>query len=110
MGSLGPIASGNNKNYVQCRYFSRNIPSLIANLEIKINGRSIQNITRYNYIYNLLNDNLCGTDATNKKRVEKNANPLINLPGLKVLIFPVVISRSVYIMVTLYWLMTILQI
>ncbi len=62
-------ASGNQKNYVQTRYFPRNIQSLISNLEVKINGRSVQNITQYNYIYNVLNDYLCGTDATNKKRV-----------------------------------------
>ena len=68
-------ASGNNKNYVQTRFFPRNIQSLIANLEIKINGRSIQNITQYNYIYNVLNDYLCGTDATNKKKVGENADP-----------------------------------
>ena len=68
-------ASGNQKNYVQTRYFPRNIQSLISNLEVKINGRSIQNITQYNYIYNILNDYLCGIDATNKKRVGENADP-----------------------------------
>ena len=68
-------ASGNQKNYVQTRYFPRNIQSLISNLEVKINGRSVQNITQYNYIYNVLNDYLCGTDATNKKRVGENADP-----------------------------------
>ena len=68
-------ASGNQKNYVQTRFFPRNIQSLISNLEIKINGRSIQNITQYNYIYNVLNDYLCGTDATNKKRIGENADP-----------------------------------
>ncbi len=34
-------SSGNQKNYVQTRFFRRNIQSLISNLEIKINGRSI---------------------------------------------------------------------
>ena len=68
-------ASGNQKNYVQTRFFPRNIQSLISNLEVKINGRSVQNITQYNYIYNVLNDYLCGTDATNKKRVGENADP-----------------------------------
>ena len=48
--------SGAQKNYVQTRFFPRNIQSLISNLEVKINGRSIQNITQYNYIYNILND------------------------------------------------------
>jgi len=68
-------SSGNQKNYVQTRFFPRNIQSLIANLEVKINGRSIQNITQYNFIYNVLNDYLCGTDATNKKRIGENADP-----------------------------------
>ena len=68
-------ASGNNKNYVQTRFFPRNIQSLISNLEVKINGRSIQNITQYNYIYNILNDYMCGIDATNKKRIGENADP-----------------------------------
>ena len=68
-------SNGNPKNYVQTRFFPRNIQSLISNLEIKVNGRSIQNITQYNYIYNVLNDYLCGTDATNKKRIGENADP-----------------------------------
>jgi len=68
-------ASGNQKNYVQTRFFPRNIQSLISNLEVKVNGRSIQNITQYNYIFNILNDYLCGTDATNKKRIGENADP-----------------------------------
>ena len=68
-------ASGNQKNYVQTRFFPRNIQSLISNLEVKVNARSIQNITQYNYIYNVLNDYLCGTDATNKKRIGENADP-----------------------------------
>lgn len=68
-------SSGDNKNYVRTRFFPRNIQSLISNLEIKINGRSIQNITQYNYIYNILHDYMCGTDATNKKRIGENADP-----------------------------------
>ena len=67
--------SGAQKNYVQTRFFPRNIQSLISNLEVKINGRSIQNISQYNYIYNILNDYMCGTDATNKKRIGENADP-----------------------------------
>ena len=67
--------TGAQKNYVQTRFFPRNIQSLISNLEVKINGRSIQNITQYNYIYNILNDYMCGTDATNKKRIGENADP-----------------------------------
>ena len=60
---------------LQTRFFPRNIQSLISNLEIKIGGRSIQNITQYNYIFNILNDYMCGLDATNKKRVGENADP-----------------------------------
>ena len=67
-------SSGNQKNYVQTRFFPRNIQSLISNLEVKINCRSIQNISQYNYIYNILHD-MCGTDATNKKRIGENADP-----------------------------------
>jgi hypothetical protein len=48
---------------------------LISNLEIKVNGRSVQNISQYNYIYNILNDYMCGYDATNKKRIGENADP-----------------------------------
>ena len=59
------------------------------------------------YIYKILNDYLCGTDATNKKRIgEKIYTPLINPLGLIVLIFLVVVIQSVYIMVMLYQLMT----
>ena len=68
-------ANGNQKNYVQTRFFPRNIQSLISNLEVKINGRSVQNITQYNFIYNVLNDYMCGYDATNKKRIGENADP-----------------------------------
>ncbi len=63
------------KNYVQTRFPPRNIQSLISNLEVKINGRSIQNISQYNFIYNILNDYMCGADATNKKRIGENADP-----------------------------------
>ena len=68
-------SNGNQKNYVQTRFFPRNMQSLIENLEVKINGRSIQNITQYNYIYNILHDYVCGYDATNKKRIGENADP-----------------------------------
>jgi hypothetical protein len=68
-------ANGNQKNYVQTRYFPRNIQSLISNLEIKVNCRSFQNTSQYNYIYNIGNDYMCGDDATNKKRIGENADP-----------------------------------
>ena len=68
-------ANGNQKNYVQTRFFPRNTQSLISNLDIKCGGRGIQNIAQYNYIYNILNDIMCGTDATNKKQIGENADP-----------------------------------
>ncbi len=40
--------NGAHKKYVQTRSPPQNIPSLISNLEVKINGRSIQNISQYN--------------------------------------------------------------
>ena len=62
-------------NFVNKRYFPRNIASLIENLEIKINGQSRQNINQYGYIYNILNDYTCGCDATAKNKVGQNADP-----------------------------------
>jgi len=62
-------------NFVNKRYFPRNIASLIENLEIKINGQSRQNINQYGYIYNILNDYTCGCDATAKNRIGQNADP-----------------------------------
>jgi hypothetical protein len=62
-------------NFVNKRYFPRNIASLIENLEIKINGQSRQNINQYGYIYNILNDYNCGYDATGKNRLGCNADP-----------------------------------
>ena len=65
----------NAANYVNKRYFPRNIASLIENLEIKINGQSRQNINQYGYIYNILNDYSCGCDATAKNRCGQNSDP-----------------------------------
>jgi hypothetical protein len=62
-------------NYVQTRVFPRNIQSLISNLEVKINGSSIQIITRYIFIDNALNNYMCGTDAAKKNRIGENAGP-----------------------------------
>ena len=45
--------STNAANYVDKRYFPRNIASIIENLEIKINGMSRQSINQYNYLYNI---------------------------------------------------------
>lgn len=62
-------------NYVQKRYFPRNSASLIENLEIKINGQSRQNINQYGYLYNILNDYLCGQDSNFKNKIGCNADP-----------------------------------
>ena len=44
-------------NYVQTYYLPRNgIASMISQLDIRINGRSIQNIAQYSYLYNAISD------------------------------------------------------
>ena len=44
-------------NYVQTYYLPRNgIASMISQLDIRINGRSIQNIAQYSYLYNMISD------------------------------------------------------
>lgn len=44
-------------NYVQTYYLPRNgIASMISQLDIRINGRSIQNISQYSYVYNAISD------------------------------------------------------
>ena len=65
----------NTANFVNKRYFPRNIASLIENLEIKINGQSRQNINQYGYIYNILSDYMSGHDATGKNRCGQNSDP-----------------------------------
>ena len=55
-GSAWSTTSGtatNAANYVNKRYFPRNISSIIENLEVKINGQSRQNINQYGYLYNI---------------------------------------------------------
>ncbi len=71
----GNNAASNCANYVQKAYFPRNTASLIENLEVKINGQSRQNINQYNYIYNILHDFTCGTDAVGKNRIGCNSDP-----------------------------------
>ena len=44
-------------NYVQTYYLPRNgIASMISQLDVRINGRSIQNIAQYSYLYNAISD------------------------------------------------------
>ncbi len=44
-------------------------------MEIKIGGQTRQLINNYGYIYNILNYYTTGTDATNKNRIGRNADP-----------------------------------
>lgn len=67
--------SGGPTGYVRARFFSRNMQSLIETLEIKVNGKSIQNIPQYNYIFNMLHDYQCGWDANTKRRIGENGDP-----------------------------------
>jgi hypothetical protein len=66
--------SGAPKNYVQTRFFPRNIQSLISILEVKIMVVLFK-IYHNTITFNILNDYMCGTDATNKKRIGENADP-----------------------------------
>ena len=44
-------------NYVQTYYLPRNgIASMISQLDIRVNDRSIQNISQYSYVYNAISD------------------------------------------------------
>ena len=44
-------------NYVQSYYIPRGgIASMISQLDIRVNGRSIQNISQYSYLYNIISD------------------------------------------------------
>ena len=77
-GSAWSTTSGtatNAANYVNKRYFPRNISSIIENLEIKVNGQSRPNINQYGYLYNILHDYTCGFDAVGKNRIGCNSDP-----------------------------------
>ena len=44
-------------NYAQTYYLPRGgLSSMISQLDIRVNGRSIQNISQYSYIYNIISD------------------------------------------------------
>ena len=44
-------------NYVQSLYLPRGgIASMISQLDVRVNGRSIQNISQYSYVWNAIND------------------------------------------------------
>jgi hypothetical protein len=49
--------------------------SLIESIDVKVGGRSIQQISQYGYIFNILNDYQCGNDALSKRRIGENGDP-----------------------------------
>jgi hypothetical protein len=71
----GNAAGTNCNNYVQKAYFQRLSSLLISNLEIKINGMSLQNINQYDLLFNILHDFTCGYDAVGKNRIGCSADP-----------------------------------
>jgi len=72
-GGNGNVATVN--KIVQARYFPRNIASIIDSVDIKINGKSVQRIDQYGYIYNIFHDFNCGDDALRKNKIGTNACP-----------------------------------
>ena len=71
----GPVVTNGPAGYCTPRLFPRNTQSLIQNLEIQINGRSIYNVPEYNYIYNILHDFTSGTQNLNIKMIGENEDP-----------------------------------
>lgn len=71
----GDQPNGGAGGYCTPRLFPRNTQSLIQNLEIQINGRSIYNIPDYNYIYNILHDFTVGSQNINIKMIGENEDP-----------------------------------
>jgi hypothetical protein len=54
---MGNQDNGAACNYTQSYYLPRNgIASMISQLDVRVNGRSIQNISNYSYIYNAISD------------------------------------------------------
>ena len=66
---------GGADGYCSPRFLPRNTQSLIQNLEIQINGRTVYNIPDYNYIYNILHDFTCGNQCINVKMIGENEDP-----------------------------------
>jgi hypothetical protein len=66
---------GNVDKIVRARYFPRNIQSIIDAVEVKMNGKSVQRIDQFNYIYNILHDFNCGDDSIRKNKIGQNADP-----------------------------------
>ena len=71
----GAQPNGGATGYLTPRLLPRNTQSLIQNVEIQINGRSIQNIPEYNYIYNILHDFTCGSQNINQRMIGENEDP-----------------------------------
>ena len=68
-------AVGSPAGYVRGRFFPRNSASIIQNLEVKINGKSIVNIPEYNYIFQILYDYTQGGDGLTRRCIGENADP-----------------------------------
>ena len=59
-GNAGATAPG---NYTQSYYLPRNgLASMISQIDVRVNGRSISNVTQYSYIYNLISDAIYGNN------------------------------------------------
>ena len=71
----GALPAAGEANYCTARFFPRNTQSIIQNLEIQINGRTIANLPEYNYIYNILHDYTAGSQNQAIKNIGENADP-----------------------------------
>ena len=74
----GDQPNGGATGYCTPRLFPRNTQSLIQNLEIQINGRSIYNVPEYNFIYNILHDFTCGSQNINMRMIGENEDPSLD--------------------------------
>ena len=74
----GDQPNGGATGYCTPRFLPRNTQSLIQNLEIQINGRSVYNIPEYNYIYNILHDFTCGAQNINMRMIGENEDPSLD--------------------------------
>lgn len=81
--NLGPSRDVDNQ-YQKVYYFPRYIQSLIQAIEIRFNNKTVQHITDYNLIYNILADLTMGNEGAGKKNCGENYDPskkFINVNG-----------------------------
>ena len=71
----GAQSIGGATGYCSARFLPRNTQSIIQNLEILVNGRSVQNIPEYNYIYNILHDFSVSSANVPIKMMGENEDP-----------------------------------